>query len=249
MRALVLRWLGHPRWPWVVAGLAGVLTAPALAAGLAADDYIHRAMYIGSPGFPSDPFDIFAFIRDGPPRVAELQRVGLPWWSSPDLKLAFWRPVTALTHAADYALWPDAPWLMHFHSIAWYLAIVLVAGVLFRRISTVPMHAGLAVSAYGLSHTHVMPVLFLANRNALVCVFFGLMALILHHRWRQQGNRRAAILAPLSLLIALLSNEGAVAVGAYLLAYACFLDPGSRRARAFSLVPAAVVVLAWRTLY
>ena len=49
------------------------------------------------------------------------------------LKVAFYRPLSSLTHRLDYALFPDAPRLMYLHSIAWLaLALHLVAR-LYRR--------------------------------------------------------------------------------------------------------------------
>ena len=31
------------------------------------------------------------------------------WWTDPNLVMAYFRPVTVLTHVVDYALWPDSP--------------------------------------------------------------------------------------------------------------------------------------------
>ena len=115
----------------MAAGLAIALTLPSLWSGLAADDYIHAAMLRHRPGFTTEPLGLFTFVRAGD--VATAGRIALPWWSSPDLQIAFWRPVSAVTHVLDYALWPDVPWLMHAHSVLWYAAAVLLAGRLFQR--------------------------------------------------------------------------------------------------------------------
>lgn len=206
-------------------------------------------MFLRLPGFATDSLDMFSFVNGGHDRAEALRRVALPWWSAPDLKVAFWRPVTALTHAVDYALWPQTPWFMHLHSVLWYAAVVVVVSILFRQLVAVGWQAGLAAFAYAVSHTHAVPVFFLANRNALIGVFFGAATLLLHHRWRGQGRGEAAVLAPLALLLGLLSNEGAIAACAYLFAYAVFIDKGTLRARASSLVPHGVIVVVWRLAY
>ena len=245
----VTRWLGHPSAPFVSAGIAFVLTLPSLGTGFIVDDYVHRALFLELPPFAGDPLDMFAFVRGGPERIEELRRLALSWWSADDLKLAFWRPLTALTHILDYAAWPDAPWLMHLHSVLWYCAAVVVVGLLFVRIMGAGWPSGLATFAYAVSHTHAMPVFFLANRNALLSVFFGALTLLFHDRWRRAQGRAAAVVAPVALLLGLLSNEGAIATCGYLLAYAVFIDKSGWRSRILSLAPYAAVVIAWRVTY
>jgi hypothetical protein len=46
----------QPRWPFVLAILAAILTLPALWTGLVGDDYIHRAILMRLPGF-TGPLD------------------------------------------------------------------------------------------------------------------------------------------------------------------------------------------------
>ena len=44
------------------------------------------------------------------------------WWAAPNFKIAFWRPLSALTHAIDLALWPKSAALMHLQTVGWFLA-------------------------------------------------------------------------------------------------------------------------------
>jgi hypothetical protein len=249
MKALITRWLNRPAWPLLLGVVAIVVTLPALRTGFVADDYVHRAAFLGRPGFAVNPLEMFSFVKGGPDRVEALRRIALPWWSADDLKLAFWRPVTAVTHALDYALWPDSAWLMHVHSVLWYAAVVVVVAVLFGQLLPVRWQAGLAAFIYAVSHSHAVPVFFIANRNALLGVCFGAVALLFHHRGRQSARRDVTVLAPVALLLGLLSNEGAVAAVAYLFAYAVFIDTGTWRERARSLLPYVAVVIAWRLVY
>jgi hypothetical protein len=57
-----------------------------------------------------------------------------PWWTSPGLRLAFFRPLSAISMWVDYQLWPNLPALMHLHSLLLYAALVAAATLLYRRL-------------------------------------------------------------------------------------------------------------------
>src|SRR5262245_30845303 len=111
--------LERPRAPLAIGALAVLLCAPALAVGLVADDFIHGLVLRGSRALPAYAhgwgrlFD-FASPDQNPALFADGM---LAWWSDPQFKLAFFRPLSALSHVLDYALWPDAPALMHAHNL------------------------------------------------------------------------------------------------------------------------------------
>ena len=86
---------------------------------------------------------------------------------------------------------------------------------------------------------------FLANRNVLVAATFGVSALVFHDRWRRDGSRIAALLAPLLLSAALFSKEEGIGTVAYLAAYGLFADPAGQWRGCLALVPHAAVVVAW----
>ncbi|NOX59530.1 MAG: hypothetical protein GXP29_11835 [Planctomycetes bacterium] len=240
--------------PLYAAILTVILTLPGLWLGWQTDDHLHRATLTDEFPRLADarrPFpDLFAFVKDG--LVAEgsvIDRGELPWWSPPNLRLAFFRPVAGLSHWIDYQLWPHTPALMHAQSIAWYALTVALAALLFRRFSVSPYAAGLAALIYTMSDGHGLPAVWLANRNAVLAACFGICTILLYDRWRRDGSRLGAFLAPITLLAAVLSNEGAVAVGAYLLAYALFIDVDRTWRRFAALVPSIVVGVAWWSMY
>lgn len=238
---------------WIAVGLAILLSLPALRVGLVADDFFHRAALLGSEKFAqfvSSPNDMFSFFDGDPTRVQQMMDAGfLPWWVYPGMKAAFWRPLTVLTHQLDYRLWPDHPWLMHAQNIAWYAAVVAAVALIYRRFIPTGWVVGLAAVLYAVDDAHAMPIAFIANRNALIATFLGVLALGLHDRWRRGGWRFGAVLAPGILLLSLLAKEEGVATCAYLAAYALFVDRGPLLRRAATLVPYAVVVIAWRGLW
>jgi hypothetical protein len=56
MRTALHQWVVQPRWPFVLAILAAILSLPTLWTGLVGDDYIHRAILMRLPGF-TGPLD------------------------------------------------------------------------------------------------------------------------------------------------------------------------------------------------
>ncbi|MCB9760789.1 MAG: hypothetical protein H6739_13185 [Alphaproteobacteria bacterium] len=243
------RWLERPGAPRRVVLLALLLTLPALAAPLVADDYIHAIRLdpaLHHPGVPHDP-DLFVFGSGNAAQRAEMMEVGaFSWWAAEDFKLAFARPISTLTHILDHALWPDSAPAMHAHSLLWFGLLLAAVGGLYRR-----LHAGwagpLALALYALDDARGQPLGFVANRNALIAAFFGVLALAAHDRWRREGWRPGAVLAPMAFGFGLLAGESALATTAFLFAYALFLDEGPRRW--LSLAPAAAVVVLWQLAY
>ena len=246
-------WLGSRQVPLVAAALAVVVCVPSLWLGWVADDHIMRVYLSDPPVYPEwsgSPLRMFGFFFGDEEVNRRLMATGgLPWWTPPDFRVAFFRPLSALTHWLDFRLWPDRPVWMHLHSLLWLAAAVAAAGLLYRRILGSGWVAGLAVLLFALDDAHGLPAMWISNRNTTVSVVFGVLALIAHDAWRRQRSTVAAVVAPMALAAALLAGENAIAVGAYLVAYALFLDPGQRSERLLSLLPCAAVGAIWATLY
>jgi len=202
------------------------------------------------PEVPAPSFDLFMFLDGDPERTMRMVDAGdMPWWTVPDLKAAFWRPVTVLTHWLDYSLWPDLPVLMHAQSIVWFGMCVLLVALFYRRMMGPTWMAGLAALFFAIDDGHGMPVGFIANRNTLIAMVFGVLSLICHDRWRRDGWRVGAFLGPLFLVLSLLAKEAGVAVTAFLFAYAVFVDQAPWKRSLVSLWPYAVVVVVWRIVW
>ncbi len=252
------------RLPLYMAVLALALSAPALRFGLHGDDFFLQLVLTDPPLVPEltrTPIDLFAFLPDDD----ELRRRAidygvLPWWTHERFRFAFLRPVSGLTHWLDFRLWPERLWLMHLHSLVWLAAAVAAAAVAYRRLlasswgdqGELWRPAGLTVLAavlYAVDDAHAAPAVWLANRNAVISGFFALLALVAHDRWRRDGWRPGKAVAPVAFLLGLLAGEIALAAGAYLAAYALFLDRGRWQQRLASLAPAGTVGVAWWIAY
>ena len=104
---------------WAAALLALLLSSPALFAGLILDDHYLRLVFTKSRVFPhlASASDPFRFVPGDPVQTAELRELGvLPWYAPDQIRIAFFRPLSTLTHRLDYALWPDFAPAMHAHS-------------------------------------------------------------------------------------------------------------------------------------
>ncbi len=262
----VARRLGSRYLPAVLAVAAILVSLPAVGTGLLNDDYMQRAIAGGpSPfverltanGLALDRSTALGsvltdlYIAVDPQRNLNALRAygALPWWTYEGYRVAFFRPVAALTHWLDHRLFPNSPSLMHVHSILWFAAVVWLVAALYRRFIDAAPVAGLAALLFLLEDGSFFPTMWLANRNLLICLFFGIMAVVVHDRWRRDRWRPGAILAPLCLLLSVLSAEAGIATVAYLFAYEAVLMAGRWRSRVLALTPAVAVVVLWRLVY
>ena len=106
-------------WIVIVLIVALLLYAPFLFSGFFQDDYGFRLQF--SPqifekgNMPAEvmrngPLNLYGFSWDAPARFRLQQDKGFaPWWASDQIKTNFFRPLSSLTLAFDFGLWPDTP--------------------------------------------------------------------------------------------------------------------------------------------
>ncbi|HZZ27776.1 MAG TPA: hypothetical protein VFE46_07175 [Pirellulales bacterium] len=239
-----------PRFPLAVIAVSMVLVLPALHVGWALDDYYQRWLLLGSPKYPEfghPPLDMFDFSDGNPQRVERGKEIGfLPWWSSPNLRAAFWKPLTAFTHLVDYTLWPNSPWTMHLHSIVWFCLFLGSVALLYRQTLGRTIAAALATLLFTIDGAHAIPAAWLANRNAVLAAFFGVLTVSTHLGWRRDGRKWCAAMTPILLAASLLSAEAGLGTCAYVFAYEVTLSRDRWRRKFGCLLPYAMVVVVWR---
>lgn len=222
--------------------------------GFMGDDYLHYALLnadlpIAKPDDLS-LFGLFSFINGDPERNRLLMDYSLiPWWTYSELKYAFWRPLSEVSHWLDYQLWPSQPWLMHLHNIAWYMGALLLIAKLYRRFQSSEGAALLALFLYALDSTHGFTISWISNRNALLALTFGLLTLYFHARWREENKPSLLAIALLTQLMALLSAELGISVFGYIGAYALFLDKRGPVKGVLSALPYFILIVAWWAIY
>jgi hypothetical protein len=228
-----------------------LLVCSTLIIGIVLDDQLHMLKIDGakSPHFSAArPLDLFHFISDDN-RKALMDSASYPWWTAPKLQLAFFRPLSSATHWLDYKYFKNMPLLMHIHTLLWFALMMFVVARLYRRMLPVAWVGGLAALLYAVDEAHALSAGWLANRNALIATTIAALVLIVHDKWRRDGWKAGALLAPLTLLVGLLSAEFAIFAIGYLFAYALFLERKGGWKRWLTLVPYGAVVVGWRVGY
>ncbi len=248
------RLLASPFAPWGAALVAVLLLTPSLRAGYMLDDWtfqflLHpdtRAQGLGRPAW-----DLFRFEDGDPAHFARgLARGTWAWWVAPDFRLAFFRPLSSVMHAWEFAHLPA--WAQHLHSLAWYAALVAVVGALHRRILGATWVAGLATLLYAVDDAHALPALWISHRNALVALTPGLAALYAHDRAHRplDGERPwSPWVAPCLFAVALLGGESAFGALAWIVAHVALLDRRPRADRVRALAPYVALALVWLVAY
>ena len=246
------RILALPSFLWYAALFGTLLAAPSLFTGFALDDYLFAIVIRRLPMTvpQTGPFDLFRFADGDPNTARELMEIGeVTWTSDPHTRGAFLRPISALTHIADFSLWPFSSSAMHLHSLLWFFACVAASTLCYRRIIRIQWVAGLSSLLYAVDDVHAQVVSWIANRNALVAYTFGLLSLVLHVQHRQDKNRAAKWWSAAIFGATLLSGEAGIGIIAYFVAYTIHIERGSWRNRAASLAPHGVVLALWRGFY
>jgi len=232
---------------WAPMLVALLVAANGLTAGASLDDWMHHALVHGELAKRAW-WDLFNFADGRPETMSDLiSRGPFPWFTLPELKLRFFRPLSSALLQLDTLVFKDALWLAHVHSTLWYLGLVALCRALYRRL--VPAVALLAAVLFALDDSHTMPVVWLANRNSLISVAFAWLGLWAHLRWREDAWKPGAPLSWLAYVTALLAGETGIAAMAYVVAYELIGRRDSVRARALALVPAVSVVVAFTLLY
>jgi hypothetical protein len=246
------RLLGRPWLPRAAIVLALLLVSPALGVAPMADDYMQMARVderLHVPGFEYRPLDLFTFVSGDPKARAVLREEGVfGWWMAPDFRMAFWRPLSSLTHLLDHWLRPRSSVFAHVHSLLWFAALLAVLAVLYRRFHP-PWIAHLALLLYAVDDARAWVVGWPANRNALVAATLAFAALLVHDRARRDGWRAGVWLAPALFAAALLGGESALAVTGYLFAHALYVDSGPMGRRLARLWPFVALSVAWLAAY
>jgi hypothetical protein len=224
----------------VAAGTA--LQLPTLDIGFFVDDYVHQLVLAGHAplGSPMQPWSLYDFGEADAWRNLEDPIWSPIWWTSPDWKIRFFRPISSLSLRIDHWFWGDSPLGYHVMSLGWYVVALVLVLSLYRSIGFEPGAALAALALWATTNCGALPVGWIANRNTLLATVATLGAVLAVIRIRGRWRIPAALVAA---IVAVGCKESGVAafvlVGGWLALEAARTD-GSIRRR--TLVGAAVVV-------
>ncbi len=227
----------------LVIALAVLVHAPTLKASFWFDDYSQMLMLEGR--YPSNrdtsgPFDLFNFIDDSS-RDPLVERGMLPWWSNPHMEVHFFRPLSSALVWLDYRVFHLGAFWAHAHSLLWWAVASIAVQRLFAMLFSRRV-AWMAAVSFAFSPAHAIPLVWLANRSALVSVAFGAVALAAYVRWRETGRRRLGAASFALFALALSAGEYGLCFAGYVVAIEIFRRRESLSRRALGLAPFVVPV-------
>lgn len=228
--------------------VALLLCASALLLDFYNDDWLVRVVVQGrAPGSDPHPLRLYEFMASEPQVRRYIHEGMLPWWSDPQLKIRFFRPLSSLLMWVDHRVLVT-PLLAHLHSLAWFVLYLLAARRIIDRVLS-PRAARWALWTLCLAGYHAGTVLWPSARNGLCASTVALLALRTHldDRLDDRSVRslRVAALFALSLLFA----ETALGLVPMLLAVEAFAvrKPFAERVRA--VAPTALLAVAYLIAY
>ena len=246
-------------WIFIVLIVAILLYAPFLFSGFFQDDYGFRLQLLPGNLPKAQPTGrshaewplelIRLFVGFVSTLSIEQDKGFAPWWASDQIKTNFFRPLSSLTLAFDFSLWPDTPLLMHIHSLLWFCLLIVLTYRLYRSISGSAVVAGISILLFVLDDVLSGPVGWISNRHAVVAMVFCVLCLWLYHRGvsKQKWSSIAGSYGVYTL--ALLSSEMGLVTFAYLFAYLLVLDRDKWLGRVKRIVPFVLITVVWRLGY
>ncbi len=243
----------------VFAVMALLLSIPSWNNGLQFDDFSHRTIILNL----SEPealtndgslFGLYSFVDGNVDRTHFLMDQGvLPWWTFSELKYTFFRPLTELSIWLDYQLWPDKFTLMHVQNSFWFMFAVLACLFYFRQLYPEQTPANfwliLIPSLFFLvSGTNALAIAWIAARNALIAVSFGMLAAGFHVRYYQNRKPINYVLALIFLLLSMAAGEIGITTCSFIAVYGLFFSESNFIKRCVEVSPFVALTLGWIAL-
>lgn len=233
-------------------GLGVLLRLPALGVGFVGDEELQLAALEGRASSGMTRFDLWRFHSGDPAEGLRLIHDGyLPWWTRPDLKMAFLRPLSSVIFAAEHALFGRSPFGYHLMNILWAGLLIFVVAHVFRRLLPGTLGA-LATLLFAIQGIHWEVAGMVCARHFLIAGVASFAGFLAYVRYREEGRKTSLALAFLGFAVGLAGGEEALQVLAYVLAYELVAagDPWLTRAKALLLpsLPAAVYLVCYKAL-
>jgi hypothetical protein len=246
-------------WIVIVLMAAILLYTPFLFSGFFQDDYGFRLNFspeayeklnVPKEVILNSPVNLYGFSSGGSTRFAfQLDKGSSPWWASDQIKTNFFRPLSSLSLAFDFSLWPNTPLLMHIHSLLWFCLLILVAYRLYRSISGSAVVAGIGILLLAVDDVFTGPAGWISNRHVVIAMVFSVLCVWLYHLGVSRRKWPYIAGACGIYVLALLASEMGLVTFAYLFAYMFVLDRDKWLGRVKRILPFVLITVVWRLTY
>jgi len=158
------------------------------------------------------------------------------------------RPVREFTYWLDHKIWGNRPFGYHLQNLFWHVLSVFLMWRILRELGVEPWQACLAPLLFAIHPVNTEAVAWISGRKDLLCLFFELCAVWSFLRFLRAGVwcHAYAVVAILSLFLALFSKQVAVVLPLQIGMIACVL--GGRHTLSRKRVAALLGVLLVVTL-
>lgn len=224
--------------------LTAVLYAPALRFGFTLDDW-WWLVALHPPAEVADVVGPYHMRLDDPRAAAFWQEQGVaPWWAVEEFRWVLFRPAFVGLMELLWALFGANPLPWHVLTLLAYLGLVALVFVLHRRVLGEPT-AWVATTVFALHLSHVQSVWFISNAHSVLSAIAGVLGLLAHLRWREEGWGLGAAMSVLALGVGLILGESAFAILAYIATYELVGREGPLAERARAVLPIGLLAAAY----
>ncbi|WP_233576892.1 hypothetical protein [Citreicoccus inhibens] len=240
------------RYFWISVAAAGLLSLLTLNSGLMFDDYVWLGVWdnlVQPAPLANTHFDVYRTATGIPEHTAAMSHAGIfPWWVEPHVKLAFFRPLGSAMYGLDHLLYNRVVLAYHVHSLLWYVGLVMLVALLFRRVLPTSL-AAFALFLFAINGSHAAVVGWLSYRVLLMSMLFGTLGIWFHIEWRERQRKGALVGSLIAFALGLASAETTLIMIPYMLTYEAFIGPGNRAQRIKSLIPFGVLMAGYFVMY
>ncbi len=214
--------------------VALMLRAPTLGWGFLSDDHGLMLVLEGAVEHPRLRWwNLFDFGSAG-------ENDFTPWWTSPNWKVRFFRPLSSATHALDAALFGRNALGHHAAQLGWFALLLLALARFYRDAGLPPRLALTAVAVVALDDGSLLPTGWIANRNALLESLAACCAGSFALRTRRGATTRNALAALGCALVSCACKESGLATFVLVGAIWATTSPRTPRLRRWALGSAAL---------
>lgn len=235
-----------------LSGLALFLASIPIQQGLKTDDFIHLSKL--NNGGAAATHELYNFISPTHSLTndAEINLItwgAIPWWADPELKLSFWRPLSALTHLLDTTIGDASPIFMHTQNTLWYLTLVLACFYFFTTIFENRNTAALATLFFCLDFTNFGNISWIASRNSLICACFCMLSISSYINWRKKLHLGFLAASLLFFALSLLASEAGFITLIFILCHIIFLEKSNSFQIFKNTISHLLIFSIWLTIY